>query len=449
MIVGILFYTIYIFFLISIPFLFFSKEKYKVLFPLISCAHFNATSFFKIGITFSFFEIILFTLVGLILWKKKGKLKKLYLSNIDRVYLFFLLASLISIIIAIIRIIVEDLHPSPEIETIPFLRSIMSLNKIIVFLPCLIIIRDYLGDLYEHNFLNKKILFYIAISGVLPSISILLQYINIGFFLIHNNPSFSQEFEIIEYINRRPAGLTNEASFFVYQLFFSFMAIFECLRFKLLTKKIFFTLLSLFLLSVILSLSRTGLLIYILFLFLYQFRNGISVIRSFYTYCFLAISFFLVKNINLYGFNIVDRLLSSFNTQADLSTIERYGSTEAILKMVIDKSLFLGVGIYNYGYYIKDYLPSYLTDVIKYSSKTVAPSFNFILQLMAEFGIILFIIFIIRVFFLIRKIHFYFVSMFFFFLFIFALSFQILNFSIPFIVLLFYISDEKDYICVR
>jgi hypothetical protein len=101
---------------------------------------------------------------------------------------------------------------------------------------------------------------------------------------------------------------------------------------------------------------------------------------------------------------------------------------------MVKESMFNGVGIYNYGYYIRDYFPEYMN--INYDG-TGIPSFNFILQLLVEFGIFHFIIFFIILLSIIRKIKDSFAVIWFLFLFLFALSFQILNFAIPFLICLY------------
>lgn len=443
--ISIVFYFFYILLLLSVPFILFGKKNYLILFVLILCAQFNVTSFFKLGITFSFFEVALFTSVFFVLVFKSSIIKRIRYNNIDRVFFLFLLISFLSIIIASIRISIRDLIPSFDyLDTPPLLRSIMSLNKVIIFVPMLIVIRTFLNQYWSSSFLNERLLVFFIYAGILPCCAVLLQFLGIGFDLIHNNPSFGQDFEIINYIVDRPVGLTNEASFFVYQLFFSFVALFEANRFKLISKKTFFILFVLFIGTVILSLSRSGLIFYALFLALYQFRDGVKVSRLIFISCLFGALYFFVQNVTIYGFNIIDRLLSSFDTQSDLSTIERYGSSSAILQLALDKAQIVGVGVYNYGYYAMSYLPDYMS-VIHYTKEKTLPSFNFVLQLLAEFGSFLFLFLFLKGYFLIKATNIYFVRMFFLFLVLYAMTFQILNFAVPFLILL-YSPDEEDSI---
>ena len=144
----------------------------------------------------------------------------------------------------------------------------------------------------------------------------------------------------------------------------------------------------------------------------------------------------LLGNLHIGGFNLFDRLLSTTDVEADLSTIERYGLAHALVNLAIDKSMVLGVGIYNYFYYLKFYLPDYMKDLV-YERGFPLPSFNFIVQLWAEFGLPIFLLFMYMVVKYIRKCKNSFINEWFLSLFLFALSFQILNFSIPFVILLY------------
>lgn len=433
-------YIFYIFFIICIIttpfFIVYKKLNQYLIFNLIVCAQFNATIFFKAGLTFSFFEIVLFLASFTLVFSKLKIIKSVRLNYIDYIFTGFLFFCLLSVFFAEIRITLGNLVTSGFLTDAPFFRSLMSLNKVFVFVPLLIFIRSYLLKNFDRTTLNNKFIFFLAVSGIFPALATLIQFSGIGFDLIHNNPSFAETFKIIHYKIERPVGLTNEASFMVFQLFFPFFALFEARRKMLLKNTAFFSFIVIYLLAVLVSLSRTGLVFYLLFMMLYQFKEGIKIKTLIGITVSLGVAFFVVKDITISGFNVTERLLSSFNIQADLSTIERYGSAEAMIKMILDKSLVLGVGIYNYGYYITSYLPSYM-DVIHYSKERTVPSFNFVLQLIAEFGVPLFVIFISGCVWLIRKSNSYFVGIYFLFIFLFALTFQVLNFAIPFLILLY------------
>ncbi|WP_341782608.1 hypothetical protein, partial [Ectopseudomonas mendocina] len=81
-----------------------------------------------------------------------------------------------------------------------------------------------------------------ALSGVLPVVAIFIQFSHIGFIIIHNNPSFAETFRIENYVAARPVGLTNEASFFVYQLLFSAIALYYAWKEKIINNTWFFLL---------------------------------------------------------------------------------------------------------------------------------------------------------------------------------------------------------------
>lgn len=437
---SLIFYIFYIS-LFFVTFYFCIKCPIKLIYPLIFSSQFNVTSFFKFGMTFSFFEINLFISIFTILffYSKEIVIKyKIKFTESDKIFSLFLLISIISIFIGIIRVLLNNLSPDKYIVTPFYLRSFMSLNKIFIYLPFLIFLRTKLLNLYSNNILQNTFLKALAISGILPALAAILQFSNIGFYLIHNNPSFSESFRIEDYHGVRIVGLTNEASFFVYQLFFPTLAIYYCWIKKLLNKKYLKIILSIYILTVVISISRTGLLIYFIFLLLILFReyrmNFNLIIKSLFIIIPLTI---LLSNINIIGFNLLERLISTFQYSSDSSTLERYGSMQALLNLLLSKSIIIGVGIYNYQYYIKQYLPDYM-NVFNYGNGDTPTSFNFLLQILVEFGLLFSLIFfLISIKLLKKNKNINFQKDWFIFLLIFSLSFQTLNFSIPFLILLY------------
>jgi hypothetical protein len=294
-------------------------------------------------------------------------------------------------------------------------------------------------------FLRKHFFLGLIFSGIFPAVAVIIQFFSLDFYILKNNPSFAENFRILNFFEgERPLGLTNEASFFTYQLFFSFIALIEYYKLKFISKRSFIQILFLFIISVVMSLSRTGLILFI-FYGLYNFFLSKVNLKGIIQVGFISIIIlFLLQSLTISGFNILDRLSSSFNLESDLSTIERYGSAHAIFNLLIDKSLFLGVGIFNYGFYIQNYLPDYM-NLSDFSDRGYnIPSFNFILQLIAEFGIPLFLFFFISTIRFVLKVKDSFVSSWFLFLLLFCFTFQALNFSIPFLIYLYPIYNEKN-----
>jgi hypothetical protein len=425
------------------PFCILSK-KYKkyALASFLFTAQFNITMLFKIGVTFCFFEITLFLSAVIIIFFSYRKTSYIKMNRIDMIYVFFLVFALFSIIIAQIRIALQNLVPLVTAE-VPFIRSIKSLNRIIVYIPALIIIKSYLRKTIPSDDYSYLFLKYLAFSGIIPAIAAILQFIGVNFYLLRNNASFGViNPGIIDFGGSRIVGLTNEASFYIYQLFFPFIALFESKNKKLITKMTFLIICGLYILSVIISLSRTGYIIYLLYLVYYFLIIKHSLKKILLFSCILIGLLLLFNEVTILNFTIVERFKSSFKYDADLSTIERYGVTEALFKLMIKESLFTGVGIYNYGYYIKNYLPEYM-NMIDYDGIRV-PSFNFILQLLVEFGVFPFFIIFIIFFYLIKKMKDLFIVVWFLFLFLFALLFQILNFSIPFLICLYPYCNKNE-----
>lgn len=438
MILSLFIYIFYFLLLLLIPFFFQQKKVGHILFVLIFTAQFNVTCLFKLGVTFSFFEVALLITTTLIFVQQVYRRKwKCSTNNIDIVFLLFLAFSFISIGVAFLRLLFEDLKLTNEYPDIPTVRSFMSLNRPLFYL-LIIPVRNYISSSLPYDIYREKFLKYLAYSGIIPSIAVILQYLSIGFIVVHNNPSYSENaFRVVSYIGIRPVGLSNEAAGHCYELFFCLIGLFYCYYQKYLSKKSFFLLYSLFCVSVILSISRTGLLFFIAYsAYAYMKHSGFSMKRIVGLLSIGVLGFLLLSNLQIGGFNLFERLLSTADVEADASTIERYGLAHALVNLAIDKSMLLGVGIYNYFYYLKSYLPDYMNSII-YERGFPLPSFNFIIQLWAEFGLPLFLLFIYIIIKYIRKSKDCFVNEWFMALFLFALSFQILNFSIPFIILLY------------
>jgi len=446
MAVSIIFYLFYFILCLVVPFASIYKVNKKViLIVILFVAQFNATAFFRVGITIGFFEIaILITFICLLI-KYRIRANEIFISGSDKVFISFLFFSILSIIISSFRIFFKDLIPSNEYDTSPAIRSIMSLNKVIIFVPVLLFIRNYIyRDGQQEQ--NKNTFFYIlALSGIIPSIAVILQSLNIGFQLIHNNPSFGEISHIETYNNIRPVGLSNEASFFAYSLFFSYMGVIEVLIRDNKKRRAMIGIILFYWIALVLTISRTGMLIFIVYsvykFFSIQSFKPATVIKF---AVIVIITGTILSNITIHSFNLADRFLSSFNVEADASTIERFGVTDALSKLLIDKSKILGIGIYDYGYYIKPYLPYYMNSIY-YKPGESPPSFNFILQLIAELGPLLFIGMIASIIFVLKKAD-RFVKEWFMFLVLFALSFQILNFSIPFLILLYPTKKRENII---
>jgi hypothetical protein len=201
--------------------------------------------------------------------------------------------------------------------------------------------------------------------------------------------------------------------------------------------------------TVLFSLSRTGMIIYLLYLLYIALIGNLSLKRILSISVVLICSYVVLVNLNISEINIVDRFSSSFDIEADKSTIERYGSAEAIYNLFLDKGLIFGVGIFNYGFYVNNYLPDYMDVITHYGPGHGVPSFNFILQLAAELGLPIFLIFMFASWLQLYRLNNGFVTNWFLFLVIFCLSFQGLNFSVPFLIILFPNYFEKNSLLSR
>lgn len=439
---SIVFYLIY--FVLCLSSIYFTNQhRIYILIPLIFTAQFNVTSFLKIGVTISFFELNLIIVVLSILITQT--VKGLGINNMirfkkqDRVWGIFLLICLLYIPISMLRVNLGNLHPDPDFKPVYYVRGLMSLNKFFFYFPCFYIIRSYLMQFYSELDLKLEFIKAMAWSGLLPVLAVFVQYFALGSVLLHNNPSFAEIYRLQLYAGARPVGLTNEASFFVFQLFFSSMALYYGWKNGLFSRNVFYVISALYLVGVVLSISRTG-LVFFAFFYLIVWLREIRIftisgfLKSLKFLPIIALVVGLVLSLNIGGFNLGDRVFSAFKSEADASTIERYGSANALLHLFLDKCLFLGVGIYNHQYYIKSYLPPEMS-MFYYPKGTSPASFNFVFQLMVEFGLIVFLIFC----FIERKLIFQnntdrFYKDWFLFLLLYSFLFQTLNFAVPFLI---------------
>lgn len=441
--VGFLFYILYVLIIVwgVSPFVFPAENCFhRTLLPLTFLPHFNVTCFLKIGLTVSFLELYVF-LVLLCIAGCKMKIR-FRVGDIDRMFFLLLGFSVLSLVISIFRIyLVGDLSPDMWLESNPFLRGLMSLNKLVFYPIAFLIIRNFLVERkIKLNPLFKK---YTALAGILPMLAVFFQMTALPFSLYFNNPSFSTD--LGWWVSPRPLGLTNEASFYSFQITFAIVAAYYCYKEALLDKRFCMVLIVLYCFSILGTLSRTGMLVVTIF-FLFKFRKHISFVKL----CLLCGVIFAVFNMNIAGFNMGSRFLSSFDVEADKSTIERYGSQQALAELAWDKSRIFGVGAFDYYFYIGQYLPSYYTQTITYAKDEPIPSFNFIIQMIAELGLVLFLLYIVLLYRLVVKTNSKFVQDWMLMLFIFALSFQVLNFSLPFTILLYLPAhDAQDSLCDR
>ncbi|ULT28280.1 O-antigen ligase family protein [Sphingobacterium sp. E70] len=219
-------------------------------------------------------------------------------------------------------------------------------------------------------------------------------------------------------------------------MFFSNLALFYAFRKRLIKLNILIAVGILFFICVILSISRLGQLLFLIF-YAIEFGRYINIfslkgaIKSLFVLPVVLALVYILSTMSIGGFNIGARFISAFEVEADLSTIERYGSSQALFNLLKDKSLLLGVGMYNFQYYIKDYLPAYM-DVLYYPRGASPASFNFVLQMIVELGLILFLIYMLLTCLILQRTANSFIRFWYFYLFLFSLSFQTLNFSIPF-----------------
>lgn len=415
-----------------------SRNGHRFALGLFLCAHFNVTALFDAGIAFTFFDVMLF--VGLFFASARmasGSAIAIVKRPVDGIFYLFIVLSLGSIIVSGARREVGDLVVPVGYPDSPAVRSLNSLARFIFYLISLVFIRRGIR-VEKQTFL--KMLGY---SGIPPTTAAFIQSAGLGISLFHNNRTFIKSDPAwLEYVGLRPVGLSNEASFYAALLAFSFLALYEAYRLRA-VRKVAFGAVSLFYLAgVVLSLSRLGLVLMLFVIFMYNWRTFLKPGIALPLVAALIVFLALLSRVNVYGFNMLDRLISVFSANADLSTNERYGVSAGLLNLSLNKSLALGVGIYNYMYYIGEHLPPWFA--IEYPPGYYVPSFNFLIQLAAEWGWPAFLSFCCFTAVRLRNVNDPFVNKWFLLLGLALSSFQMLTFGMPFLILLWPAARRKN-----
>lgn len=405
-------------------------RNWKYVAALYFLATFDVTSFVKIGMTISFFEL---GLIALLARSAFLKIRLLKLDHKEQLVIYFIILAGVSVLIAQIRVGLDWLRPDhTALELIA--RSFMSNGKLVFYVVCL----SVLSRIYQVS--QKDFIKGVALGSAPAAVAVILQYAGLGLILIHNNPSFAEVFRVETYAGQRPVGLTNEASFFSYQLAFSVaMLLVSILRQYFSSKAVPYFMMILYLSSLVLTIARTGLVLIpalcliIAWMEAKASNGAFRMPKSLVVFGVLTIGVLLLADTSILGYDVGSRLASSFNAEADASTIERYGSMAALLQLAMHKALIFGVGIYNYSFYVRPYLSDYLRDL--YGSDGIMPSFSFVIQLFSELGGVLFSILLLLAYRYYRVANapekYWFLTAL-----VFAMTFQVTNFACTFFVFL-------------
>jgi hypothetical protein len=418
--------------LISLIYIVFCKKiDTNIIAILFTLACFDSFNIAKIGITINFFEVAI-----IILFIKSFRIEYLAkkLSIIEIFLLKCLLITVAAILIAQMRILFFDLYSEYSNYDV-FTRSIFSNSKLLFFFFCFFFIRR------RYNISNRDFVTGVVYGALPTCIFSILQALGVGVLLIHNNPSFGEFNRIEIYDGQRPVGLTNEASFYVFQLCLAIPMLLICKYNKYISNFHFCSIAILIFISILLSISRTGWILAPVIILLIQFERGMNKLMS--TRFLLKILVYtslivILGTFEIQGFNVLERFASSFSKQSDDSTIDRYNSIAVLLAMLTDKSLYFGVGPYNYMFYASEYFDNYMSNIY---SREFLPSFSLILQFMVDYGLILFGVICINIRKLYKRINLtgkaWMITCVFF-----ALTFQITNLSVTYFLLL--LSQEES-----
>jgi hypothetical protein len=363
--------------------------------------HINVTSFssFAIAWTGSYLVIIIICLSELVtIILRYGSISYRIFTK-QKNWFFIFAMFFVSFFFIVIRQILSLVGILDYITLDVLSRSIKSLLRYSSEFFGFFIISNKIAKSKSVNF--NYILQGLSISSVVPIFFVFYQTFitSSPMFLLHNNKTFRKESEVIDYLGQRAVGLSDESSFFAYLITFAFVAAIWLMHHSNSYRKktLYFLLIILQVLSVIFSLSRTGLVLMLASLFFYSliespkflFRAIVFLIPVVITFNTLSIWLGL-------EYSLFERFLSIVNSSEDLSNIQRYGTAIALFDMIFSPNVVLGYGFFNYMYYIEPHFPDIMQVIIS-PEVEFYPSFNLIVQLFVELGLVLSVLFLIYV----------------------------------------------------
>lgn len=404
------------------------RSKLLIISTLFFLSTFDATTLFKFGLTINFYEILVF-----ILFLKSINLK--YLSYpISKIELNILVYSILALIVMLavqLRIFFGDLIYNGDSNDL-IIRTFKTHSKLIYFfVACFFISRKF-------KFTDNQYILGVVYGGLPASIFAIIQSVDlpIGMYMIHNNPSYGEDFRFEYYLGGRPVGLSNEASFYVYQLSFSLGMLLLGYYKEIINRKNFFIICAIYTISILMSNSRT--VFYLIPLIILVIGNKLNAkisMRNLFSILFLFIvCYFVSLNLSVQYFNIIERIQTILNFEdMDDSMFIRYHSILYLYRLFLDKCTIMGIGLYNYIYFISDYFDLYFQNKIGHSQ---VPSFSLLLQFLAELGSLPFFILFIRLYYYQRKCtiieYIWFIVAL-----CYSLTFQVTNLSVTYFILLY------------
>ena len=343
---------------------------------------FQITTFFEIGFRFSYIEISSLCIATITLIKIISSQKfKIQINPYGLILIAFIFFSISSAIFAEFLRYFGFLEP---ISTGPFfIDSLTGVGKLFFFLVTLTLVAENIPRKS-----NNLIWIGLALSNIIPTLVLYYQQYNwFSPLSLYFNGFSGYEHGWIIFDGYRPMSLTQELTFYSYYTLFSIIASFHIISEKVLPIKISYIILSINCAGVLLASSRSAMLIMAVMIIFFTFKKS----YNFQEYAAKKIFFILVFLYALYGVyetqgltnaysNPIDRLsslatLTSGNFDVDGSVFARMTNLTTLLNYAFENTVFTGVGIFNYNYYLN--LP-----------EGGGNSHSFIVQLMVEFGII-------------------------------------------------------------
>jgi len=260
----------------------------------------------------------------------------------------------------------------------------------------------------QKMFSMVKALRYIIIFYILFSLFQFIAYTFNGFTLtiyrIIGNYIYPEG--LVEFaLERRHAlhSVSQEPSFL--SMYLSFVSPFA-IAYALLKKR--FLILFLITLIILMSLSRTGYVIYSfqVFLLFFLFKYKYFTLKKFLTYILLLIPILVVVSLTPF----IDTLLSLFDIENNGSNAARYAGAYSAIEVWLHNNIFFGVGLGQTGFHSIQYLPSWgflsgdVYDTV--NGLRWPPIHNLLIRVLVEIGLIGFIFWVGMFIYFLKKVHF-------------------------------------------
>jgi len=349
-------------------------------------APFQITTLFDMGFGFSFFETSLLINITVIIIKNvvKGNIR-IVLNRWTKIFTILFIFIFISVLLAYLKRLIGDLNPLSGYNDISlFIRSLNGSGRLIFYSFGLLIVRSHIK-------VNEYTLWHaICFSSFLPILALFYQQFvfSAPLSLFANNSTYDMKGIWITYNGIPPMAFTQELTFFCFYTIFSIIASFEILYKRKMKSTWIYPILFFQIFGVLLAASRMGVLAMFIIIFFYM-RKQLSIVKSLLIISSILLITFFISNFQQYVsglgqftsnyeriFSLV-QLVTEQNYSFDASAFDRISSMIAAFNVFLEKGFMLGVGYFNLQFYS--------------ARLEFATNHSFVIQLLAEFGLPLFL----------------------------------------------------------